>query len=323
MTLSAATQKVEQFQQIALSSQRSIISALNSENELAAAFAQADARRAVMVGADNEVLSYLVSVADKEIGMVEVIDSQDCRPNNDAIGRVMVIALMNGFIPGRDQFSVFGKRNGEADLYVKKKGYDVWFAHLTNCTPPDVKMTFPVFKKIGKSDRACWAIEGTATCVRKGKTYSIEHGTDNPITINGYQGDQITSIKTKAKRAFLKELWELVTLYSLDKVGDNDDDEDDDSPKPGVTVLTPEPTNTTPPPDDFVARWRKELTGIGEPGMELCAALFEAWKLSDMDAVESIKANQLKEAEFSDQRIRRKVELFCDAVLHDLRAAVE
>jgi len=223
MILSSADAKVKGFMTQASASQRAIIGSINCDDPLMAAFAQADARRAIICAASKEIKVYLAAIADPRIGMVEVVDATDGRPHDESIADVMCIAFMNGFVPGRDQFSVFGKRDRTAQLYVKKAGYDLWFARLENCSVPVVQHEHPHFKKFGTSDKNVWVVEGFAECVYRGTTYTVTRTGKQAIGIPGYPSDQIANVSTKTKRALLKSLWQLVSAYTLDSVDDGDD----------------------------------------------------------------------------------------------------
>ena len=117
MTLSAVDAKVGTFISQAGNAQLAIVKSLNSGNELLSSFAKADACRMIIAATDDDIRSYLASIADARIGMVEVVEPGR-RPDESAIADVMCLAIMNGFVPGKDQFSVYGKKSGGASLYV-------------------------------------------------------------------------------------------------------------------------------------------------------------------------------------------------------------
>ena len=317
MTLSAVDAKVGTFISQAGNAQLAIVKSLNSGNELLSSFAKADACRMIIAATDDDIRSYLASIADARIGMVEVVEPGR-RPDESAIADVMCLAIMNGFVPGKDQFSVYGKKNGGASLYVKKSGYEKWFSHLSNCSIPDVKHEHPVYKKFGKGDKHNWVTEGFAQCVYNGKTYRVDRSGPHAIAIPGYDSDQISSVSTKVKRALLKELWQMLTNYALD---DNDVDDDQNG---SVTILDHDKIEgdaakksetkaaEDSPNEAFEKKWFAELKNLKPESMKFSKALHAAWTLCNLDAVEKMRVDI---AAIADSRDRRLLELFADAIV--------
>lgn len=323
MALSAVDTKVGTFIGQAGKAQLAIVKSLNSGNELLSSFAKADACRMIIAATDDDIRSYLASIADARIGMVEVIEPGGRRPDDSAVADVMCLAIMNGFVPGKDQFSVYGKKSGGASLYVKKSGYEKWFSHLENCSIPEVKHEHPAFKKFGKADKTVWVTEGFAQCTYNGKTYRVDRSGAYAIAIPGYDSDQIGSVSTKVKRALLKELWQQITNYALD---DNDVDDDQNG---SVTVLDHDKiegdsARSTPKTetkaaeanksagDVFQEKWFAELKKLKPESMPFSKRLHAAWTVSDAETVEAMRVEL---AAIADSRERRLLELFADAIV--------
>ena len=319
MTLSAVDAKVGTFISQAGNAQLAIVKSLNSGNELLSSFAKADACRMILAATDDDIRAYLAGIADSRIGMVEVVEPGR-RPDESAIADVMCLAIMNGFVPGKDQFSVYGKKNGGASLYVKKSGYEKWFSHLDNCSIPEVKHEHPAFKKFGKADKSVWVTEGFAQCTYNEKTYRVERLGAYAIAIPGYDSDQIGSVSTKVKRAMLKELWQMLTNYALD---DNDVDDDQNG---SVTILdhdkiegdaakkseTKAAEAEVSPNEAFERKWFAELKKLGKESMAFSKALHAAWTMCDVGSVEKMRVDI---AAIADSRDRRLLELFADAIV--------
>lgn len=182
-----------------------------------AAFAQADARAELIESIKNEAIAAkLLRITSPEIGLVELANN----PTDDDRVRIAAIALLNGFVPGDDQYAIFGggrDRNNQAKpgkLYIKENGFRKLFSHLG--IVPQVEVGHPEFSALGTNDakgqpKKIWQVIGRAFCTYRGQQYSVAFSKSNPIGLPGYESDNVAGIAAKARRRMLQALWQLVS----------------------------------------------------------------------------------------------------------------
>lgn len=202
----------------------SLIQAINSNEPLRAAFAEAEAKMILLEDITPEVGAYLSRFCDPKLDMVEVVNTND----KDAKIRVVAMAILNGFVPGREQFGIHTGK-----LYVKEAGYRKLFSKIAGCSTPDVRVGHPDLADLGNG-RKVWKVDGVATVTWNGVEYSVECVRDYAIGIPSHGTDHIDGIKTKARRRLLQLLWKKVSSVGLD-----DSEEEFANDAPSVRVLEP------------------------------------------------------------------------------------
>jgi hypothetical protein len=235
-------------------------SAINEDNPLRIAFAEATAKKLMLqtLKGDNakHIAAHLLAFADPEIDMIEVVGA----PAQSDMIRVIAMGVITGFVPGQDEFGVFGTRNG-ADLYVKENGYYSLFSRLKGCSVPDVRDGFPELTKLDNG-KLVWRVSGTASVMLNGKT--ITQTSEGPHAIGiqaaestktpGTSTDNIAGISAKARRRLLQLLWKKVRCSA--RIDDLDDTvplvESQPEPAPERIEAAPQP-----PADPWVAEWKR------------------------------------------------------------------
>jgi len=235
-------------------------SAINEDNPLRIAFAEATAKKLMLQTLKGEnakhIAAHLLAFADPEIDMIEVVGA----PAQSDMIRVIAMGVITGFVPGQDEFGVFGTRNG-ADLYVKENGYYSLFSRLKGCSVPDVRDGFPELTKLDNG-KLVWRVSGTASVMLNGKT--ITQTSEGPHAIGiqaaestktpGTSTDNIAGISAKARRRLLQLLWKKVRCSA--RIDDLDDTvplvESQPEPAPERIEAAPQP-----PADPWVAEWKR------------------------------------------------------------------
>lgn len=235
-------------------------SAINEDNPLRIAFAEATAKKLMLQTLKGEnakhIAAHLLAFADPEIDMIEVVGA----PAQSDMIRVIAMGVITGFVPGQDEFAVFGTRNG-ADLYVKENGYYSLFSRLKGCSVPDVRDGFPELTKLDNG-KLVWRVSGTASVMLNGKTITQTSEGSHAIGIQaaestktpGTSTDNIAGISAKARRRLLQLLWKKVRCSAR-----IDDIEDivpivESQPEPSLARIeaTPQPVA-----DPWVAEWKR------------------------------------------------------------------
>lgn len=202
-------------------------SAINEDNPLRIAFAEATAKKLMLQTLKGEnakhIAAHLLAFADPEIDMIEVVGA----PSQVDMIRVIAMGVITGFVPGQDEFAVFGTRNG-ADLYVKENGYYSLFSRLKGASVPDVRDGFPELTKLDNG-KLVWRVSGTASVEINGKT--ITQVCEGPYAIGiqaaesknqpGTSTDNVAGISAKARRRLLQLLWKKVRCSA--RIDDLDD----------------------------------------------------------------------------------------------------
>lgn len=209
-----------------------MLEAAKTGDRVWAAFAEAQARTEMLKTMQEEAIAaHLLAITDARIGMVELVNE----PSPEDRIRVCAMALLNGFVPGSHQFSVF-RGKGPASLYIKEAGYRQLFAHLG--VSPIVKDEFPTLMKM-PNGKSVWRVKGSAACTWQGQSFEVTFDEKNAIGIPGYESDNIDGISSKARRRMLKLLWGRVSPILNSDGGIEDPDE---MPQDKPAAITHEPT---------------------------------------------------------------------------------
>lgn len=233
-------------------------SALNADNQLRIAFAEANAKKLLMQTLTGEhskhIAAHLLAFAD--VGMVELIGS----PSQAEIVKITAMAILTGFAPGQEEFSVYNTKQG-THLYVKENGYYKLFSKLKGASVPTVNHGYPELTTLPNGSMV-WLFAGTASVEINKQPYSHTCEGDYRIGIKaaeskieaGKSTDNIAAISTKARRAFLQLLWKKVRCAA------NIDDHDE-TIKIVVSQHEAEPARIEAPPalpaDPWAAEWKR------------------------------------------------------------------
>lgn len=233
-------------------------SALNADNQLRIAFAEANAKKLLMQTLTGEnskqIAAHLLAFAD--VGMVELIGS----PSQADIVKITAMAILTGFAPGQEEFSVYNTTQG-THLYVKENGYYKLFSKLKGASVPTVNHGYPELTTLPNGSMV-WLFAGTASVEINKHPYSHTCEGDYRIGIKaaeskkeaGKSTDNIAGISTKARRAFLQLLWKKVRCAA------NIDDHDETVKLVEIQpVVQPARIEAPPTPaaDPWAAEWKR------------------------------------------------------------------
>jgi hypothetical protein len=259
--------KLDSFLSRVTAAQTSLIQAIKANDALRASFADAEARMIILESIDPNVAAYLLRFCDQRLAMVEVVNTGD----KDRMVQVMALAILNGFVPGRDQFGIHSGK-----LYVKEGGYRKLFTTIGDCGPADVSVGHPEFADLGNGKKV-WRVDGVASVTFRGVEHVVECVRDYAVGIPGHATDNIDGIKTKARRRLLQLLWKKVSAIGLD-----DSEDDYVTPQPSVQVVEPkqiaESSPASPPTGlDGWAESRKSLNKMLSKDPSEAATVMELW----------------------------------------------
>ena len=225
-------------------------------NRIMSAFAMAEARAELMQSIkQEEIKAKLLRITDPEVCMVELANS----PTPEDRARVCALAILTGFVPGDNEFSIFGGGGKPGKLFIKESGYRTLFGQIG--VIPNVRTDHPEYVPFGTTGKKVWRVGGTASCEFQGQVYGVEfgggeNGIDFRLGINGYDSDNVAGIAAKARRQMLKMLWTITSpVLNSDHADDDSVIPQDDAPR----IKSKEP----------------ELTG-----RELKAKGFENWRIA-------------------------------------------
>jgi hypothetical protein len=130
--------------------------------------------------------------------------------------KITAMAILTGFAPGQEEFSVYNTKQG-THLYVKENGYYKLFSKLKGASVPTVNHGYPELTTLPNGSMV-WLFAGTASVEIHKQPYSHTCEGDYRIGIKaaeskteaGKSTDNIAGISTKARRAFLQLLWKKV-----------------------------------------------------------------------------------------------------------------
>lgn len=272
--------------------------AINSDDRLRIAFAEAEAKLALLESLDETIAAYLLRFCDPKLQMVEVVNN----PTDEEKVRITAMAILTGLVPGNDDFAVFGGKGG-AKLYIKENGYRKLFAKLAGCTAPDVQTGHPVFTDLGNGKKV-WRVSGKASCKRNNEPYDVERVGEFAIGIPGYDSDNVAGISAKAQRRLLQLLWRKVVNVGMD-------DYDEEQPAATVTV---EPVKVIEQPaqqngaDAWDGTWREyaKQHGNNSTGVAIARAMRQAPSIELLQAA-AIEADAAKAQKDIDQRTYDKL----------------
>jgi len=216
------TDQLEGFLSRVSSVQTSLIQAINSNEPLRAAFAEAEAKMILLEQITPEVSAYLLRFCDPKLDMVEVVNTAD----KDKQIRCVAMGILNGFVPGKEQFGIHTGK-----LYVKEAGYRKLFSKINGCGVPDVQVGHPDLVDLGNGKKV-WKVDGVASVKHRDIEHAVECVRDFAIGIPSHGTDHIDGIKTKARRRLLQLLWKKVSSIGLE-----DSEEDFEGTGAGVVVV--------------------------------------------------------------------------------------
>jgi hypothetical protein len=225
------TSSLDEWIQRIDNSRSQLIKAAESGNRVLAAFAQADARADLLESLKNEAIAAkLLRITAPDIGLVELANN----PTDEDRIRIAGIALLNGFVPGDDQYAIFGAgrdrdgRSKPGKLYIKENGFRKLFSHLG--IVPQVEIGHPEFADLGTKDskgqpKKIWQVAGKAFCKYNGQEYCVTFSKVNPIGLPGYESDNVAGIAAKARRRMLQSLWQVVSpVLQVEPIDDDGND---------------------------------------------------------------------------------------------------
>lgn len=290
------------------STRNQLIESARAGNRVAASFAMADARAELMESLSDEgIRAKLLRITDPRLAMVELANN----PTDDDRIRVCAMAILSGFVPGEDQFAVFGGGKNPGKLYTKEKGFRVLFSHLG--IVPEVRTTHPEFVAFGTSGKKIWRVGGSASCMYQGREYAVDFSGDELIGIPGYDSDNVAGVSAKARRRILQALWVKVSPILSSEVDADDPDT--------IPLAQSEPAHIhveISREDLFKATWKNELSSFDGDDLEVANQLKVAWANGDAAAVERLYVANVPG--MTNTRRRDTMTRFVDAIGAYLKA---
>lgn len=279
-------------------------SALNADNQLRIAFAEANAKKLLMQTLTGEnskhIAAHLLAFAD--VGMVELIGA----PSQADIVKITAMAILTGFAPGQEEFSVYNTKQG-SHLYVKENGYYKLFSKLKGAFVPTVNHGYPELTTLPNGSMV-WLFAGTASVEINKQTYSHTCEGDYRIGIKaaeskteaGKATDNIAGISTKARRAFLQLLWKKVRCAA--NIDDHDETVTIIEQPSSRNTFRDDPAKLEAPPAPAADPWAAEWKRFPEdhPARQLARKMREA--AADQLDTHMIQADSLLGDKLIDKR---------------------
>jgi hypothetical protein len=244
------------------------LEAVNSGEPFAIALAEADAKLALLEQIKQQhVYTLLARFCVAGTGMTEMVGNVS---ESEAV-RCTGLAILSGFMPGRDEYAIFAQKGAPAKVYVKEPGYRKLLSMIPGCVMGDVKVGYPQIQQLDQNIEA-WAVNGFANCRLNGALIEIraegEYAVRLPVKRSReYKDvvDNIDGIAAKARRRLVQMLWRKVTGSSF---VDDANEADHENPDPETVIVVestpqPKPQPALPPQEPAPQSWGEEATQLG------------------------------------------------------------
>jgi hypothetical protein len=244
------------------------LEAVNSGEPFAIALAEADAKLALLEQIKQQhVYALLARFCVAGTGMTEMVGNVS---EHEAV-RCTGLAILSGFMPGRDEYAIFAQRGAAAKVYVKENGYRKLLSMIPGCVMGDVKVGYPQIQQLdGKVE--VWAVSGEADCTVNGKRVPVEAKGEFAVRLPVKRSreskdviDNVDGIAAKARRRLLQMLWRKVSGSAFI---DDSNEADAENPDPETVIVVestpqPKPQPALPPQEPAPQSWGEEATQLG------------------------------------------------------------
>jgi len=261
------------------------LEAVNSGEPFAIALAEADAKLALLEQIKQQhVYTLLARFCVAGTGMTEMVGNVS---ESEAV-RCTGLAILSGFMPGRDEYAIFAQRGQAAKVYVKENGYRKWLGMIPGCTIGDVKVGYPQIQQLdGKVE--VWAVSGEADCTVSGKRVSVEAKGEFAVRLPVKRSreskdviDNVDGIAAKARRRLLQMLWRKVSGSAFI---DDANEADHENPDPETVIVVesapqPKPQPALPPQEPAPQSWGEEASQIAAKVSQKSSEIMDAFYMS-------------------------------------------
>jgi hypothetical protein len=241
------------------------LAAVDGGDPMEIALAEADAKLSLLEQVKQaNIYQLLARFCVPGTGMTEMVGNVS---EHEAV-RCTGLAILSGFVPGREEYAIFAQRGAAAKVYVKENGYRKLLGMLPHCVMGDVKVGYPQIQQLdGKVE--VWAVAGEADCTVSGKRVSVEAKGEFAVRLPVKRSreskeviDNVDGIAAKARRRLLQMLWRKVSGSAF---VDDANEADALNPDPNnVIVVESAPQPALPTQQETAAvSWGEEATQLG------------------------------------------------------------
>ena len=300
------------------------LEAVNSGEPFAIALAEADAKLALLEQIKQQhVYALLARFCVAGTGMTEMVGNVS---EHEAV-RCTGLAILSGFMPGKDEYAIFAQKGAPAKVYVKEPGYRKLLSMIPGCVMGDVKVGYPQIQQLDANIEA-WAVNGFANCRLNGATIEIraegEYAVRLPVKRSReYKDvvDNIDGIAAKARRRLVQMLWRKVTGSSF---VDDANEADHENPDPETVIVVestpqPKPQPALPPQEPAPQSWGEEASQIAAKVSQKSSEIMDAFYISlgDCTTIEELQKEwqslqAVAKTDKPDQRVMQFLARFKD-----------
>jgi hypothetical protein len=297
------------------------LEAVHSGEPFAIALAEADAKLALLEQIKQQhVYTLLARFCVAGTGMTEMVGNVS---ESEAV-RCTGLAILSGFMPGKDEYAIFAQRGSAAKVYVKENGYRKLLSMIPGCVMGDVKVGYPQIQQLdGKVE--VWAVSGEADCTVNGKRVPVEAKGEFAVRLPVKRSreskdviDNVDGIAAKARRRLLQMLWRKVSGSAFI---DDSNEADAENPDPETVIVvesTPQPA--LPPQTEAVpVSWGEEASQIAAKVSQKSSEIMDAFYISlgDCATIEELQKEwqslqAVAKTDKPDQRVMQFLARFKD-----------
>jgi hypothetical protein len=263
------------------------LAAVDGGDPMEIALAEADAKLSLLEQVKQaNIYQLLARFCVPGTGMTEMVGNVS---EPEAV-RCTGLAILSGFVPGREEYAIFAQRGSAAKVYVKENGYRKLLGMLPHCVMGDVKVGYPQIQQLdGKVE--VWAVAGEADCTVSGKRVSVEAKGEFAVRLPVKRSreskeviDNVDGIAAKARRRLLQMLWRKVSGSAF---VDDANEADALNPDPNnVIVVESAPQPALPTQQEAAAvSWGEEASRLAAKVNGKSAEIMDAFYISLGDCV--------------------------------------
>jgi hypothetical protein len=258
------------------------LAAVDGGDPMEIALAEADAKLSLLEQVKQpNIYQLLARFCVPGTGMTEMVGNVS---EPEAV-RCTGLAILSGFVPGREEYAIFAQRGSAAKVYVKENGYRKLLGMLPHCVMGDVKVGYPQIQQLdGKVE--VWAVAGEADCTVSGKRVSVEAKGEFAVRLPVKRSreskeviDNVDGIAAKARRRLLQMLWRKVSGSAF---VDDANEADALNPDPNNVIVVesaPQPALPTQQESATVS-WGEEASQLAAKVNGKSAEIMDAFSLS-------------------------------------------
>ena len=276
--------------------------AVEQGEPFAIALAEADAKLALLDQIKQQhVYQLLARFCVPGTGMTEMVGNVS---EPEAV-RCTGLAILSGFMPGRDEYAIFAQRGSASKVYVKENGYRKLLSMIPGCVIGDVKVGYPQIQQLDGNVEV-WAVSGVANCTVHGQLIEVEAKGEFAVRLPVKRSresrdviDNVDGIAAKARRRLLQQLWRKVSGSSF--IDDSNEADAANADPENIIVVQPTPQPALPPQEAAQVSWSEEATQLGRRVSEASQRFLDDFFLmmGDCTAVDELRTlyKQMQTAE--------------------------